>query len=90
MASWKSLTGRLTQIAEEVDRKGNSLIPTIKYEDLVSGAASDTIKKSGSAVVTGVVPRPQAEQWLEDVVEYVQRNPQVKGFPKCDKQVFEV
>lgn len=84
------MTERLAQVADEVDRKGNSLIPTVKYDDLVSGAAADTVKASGSAVVTGVIPREEAEQWLRDVVDYTQRNPQVKGFPKDDKQVFEI
>jgi hypothetical protein len=32
----------------------------------------------------------QAEQWLEDLKQYIAKNPSVKGFPADDKQVFEL
>lgn len=41
-------------------------------------------------MVTGVVPEHEAAQWLQQVEAYVKANPQVKGFPADDKQVFEV
>jgi hypothetical protein len=32
----------------------------------------------------------QAEQWLEELKQYIAKNPSVKGFPADDKQVFEL
>ncbi len=41
-------------------------------------------------MVQNVVPRHEAEAWLQQVQAYVAANPQVRGFPADDKQVFEV
>jgi hypothetical protein len=41
-------------------------------------------------VVQNVVPRHEAQAWLQQVQAYVAANPQVRGFPADDKQVFEV
>jgi hypothetical protein len=32
----------------------------------------------------------QALGWLDEVKSYIKANPSVKGFPKDDKQVFEI
>ncbi|WVW80099.1 hypothetical protein I302_102072 [Kwoniella bestiolae CBS 10118] len=91
--SWSRLTSRLREVAEEVDRKKQDCIPQITYDDLVSSPTSaviDSIKTSGSLIVKNVIPRETAERWLEDVKQYIQGNPEVKGFPKDDKQVFEL
>lgn len=72
--------------------KQQACIPTVSYDQLLSQDPStiSRIKECGTAVVTDVVPTSEAEQWLRDVEAYVTANPQVKGFPADDKQVFEV
>lgn len=32
----------------------------------------------------------QALEWLESIKSYIQKNPQVKGFPEDDKAVYEL
>ncbi|KAL7419631.1 hypothetical protein Q5752_005544 [Cryptotrichosporon argae] len=90
--SWARLTARLAQRADEVARKKQAVIPTVAYDALVAGdaAAVDVIKACGTAVVTGVVSEQQALDWLDEIRDYVRANPQVRGFPADDKQVYEV
>jgi hypothetical protein len=72
--------------------KQQACIPTVSYDQVLAhdAAAIKRIKACGTAVVTDVVPHAQAQKWLREVEEYVTANPQVKGFPAEDKQVFEV
>jgi hypothetical protein len=41
-------------------------------------------------IVRDAVSEEEALQWLEDTRAYLALNPQVKGFPADDKQVFEI
>ncbi|WVR03850.1 hypothetical protein IAU60_000847 [Kwoniella sp. DSM 27419] len=91
--SWSRLTERLSQAAEEIERKQQECIPQVTYDELVASPSASTIeavKRCGSLIVKGVVEESTAEQWLQDTQEYIKANPQVKGFPKDDKQVFEL
>jgi len=48
------------------------------------------VKKRGVILVRDVVDDEQALRWKQAVREYVAANPQVKGFPADNKQVFEL
>jgi hypothetical protein len=50
----------------------------------------DEIKRCGTVIIRNAVSEEQALQWLEDVKSYLAVNPEVKGFPADDKQVFEI
>ncbi|TXT15591.1 hypothetical protein VHUM_00094 [Vanrija humicola] len=91
-ASWGRLTERLAQAAEEIETAQQDAVPTVAYDDLINADAATVqrIKRAGALVLTDVVSRAEAEGWLADVEAYVKANPQVKGFPADDKQVFEV
>ncbi|BEI82153.1 hypothetical protein CcaverHIS002_0300210 [Cutaneotrichosporon cavernicola] len=92
VSSFRSLTSRLVVAAAEIERLGTNAVPTVSYESLLARdpATVAAIKRSGTAVVQGVVPRTEAEAWLQQVEAYVAANPQVRGFPADDKQVFEI
>ncbi|WWC60260.1 uncharacterized protein I303_102827 [Kwoniella dejecticola CBS 10117] len=92
--SWSRLTKRLGQAAEEIDRKKQDCIPQIAFDKLTSPSSSSSsikaIKATGAFVLKDVIDRRVAEGWLTEVEEYIKANPEVKGFPKDDKQVFEL
>ncbi|WWC97020.1 hypothetical protein V866_003897 [Kwoniella sp. B9012] len=91
--SWSRLTKRLSEVAEEADRKKQDCIPQVTYEEFTRSPSSNTIeaiKRSGSLIVKNVIERETAERWLKDIEKYIKDNPSVKGFPKDDKQVFEL
>lgn len=92
IASWSRLTSRLAEAASDIEKRQQAAVPVLSYDELVSGDASAIarFKECGTAVVTGVVPEETASRWLADVEAYVAANPEVKGFPADDKQVFEV
>lgn len=93
-ASWADLCGELRGVNENIVRQGANAIPSLDFEAIASSSVPtstiEAIKRAGTCIVRGVVPRDTAETWLEDVRRYIARNPQVKGFPEDDKQVFEV
>ncbi|OCF34714.1 hypothetical protein I316_03757 [Kwoniella heveanensis BCC8398] len=92
--SWVRLCDRLGQAGEEIERKKQDCIPQIAYEELTSPSPSTStlsaLKRAGSFVVRGVVDEETATGWLKGCEKYIGDNPQVRGFPKDDKQVFEL
>lgn len=91
-SAWRSLTSKLAERASEAELKQQGCIPVVSYNNLLSGDERliSRIKECGTAVVTNVIPEEEAQRWLREIEAYVAANPQVKGFPEDDKQVFEV
>jgi hypothetical protein len=58
-------------------------VPQVKYDDLIEGdntsAAAKAIRDCGSVVVKGAVDRETALVWKEDLRDYIEKNPGVKG-----------
>ncbi|MFM9844348.1 MAG: DUF1479 domain-containing protein [Dongiaceae bacterium] len=71
-------------IRREVDalagkrERGESIVPEIAYADIaagrVSGSAIAAVRRTGTAVIRGVFPRAQAEDWNEQLGEYISAN----------------
>lgn len=72
------------QIRSDVDRivdnaaHGRPNIPEVNYADLQAGSVPDTartaIKHAGAAIVRGVFPRSQAEDWNAELGAYIDSN----------------
>ncbi|OWT37385.1 hypothetical protein C362_04398 [Cryptococcus neoformans Bt1] len=93
IAGWKSLTGRLAEIAKEIEEKQQDIIPQTTYNEFINSQSDELnarIKNCGAVIIRQVVDQQTALKWLEDVKAYVAKNPSVKGFPENDKQVFEL
>ena len=64
-------------IVENAD-KGRPNIPEVDYSAVQSGSVSEqqrnAIKKAGAAIVRGVFPRSQAEDWNSELGEYIESN----------------
>ncbi len=54
------------------------------------GELLDRIKQSGTVIIRNTVSEDQALRWLQEIGDYIKLNPEVKGFPADDKQVFEL
>ncbi|CAE7174110.1 unnamed protein product [Rhizoctonia solani] len=92
MAGWIDLLGALREGVAELQAKGNEAIPEVSYAEVERGSKSwqDEVRKRGSVVVRDVVDDAEVLGWKQQVLEYVKENPQVKGFPADNKQVFEL
>ncbi|CAE6509573.1 unnamed protein product [Rhizoctonia solani] len=92
VAGWIDLLGALREGVAELQAKGNDAIPEVSYAEIERGGKSwqDEVRKRGSIVVKDVVDDAEALGWKQQVLEYVKENPQVKGFPADNKQVFEL
>jgi len=57
---------------------GRPNIPEIRYEDVQSGSVSDAdiraVRKTGTAIVRGVFPKTQAQDWNAELGEYIVGN----------------
>ncbi|CAE6509581.1 unnamed protein product [Rhizoctonia solani] len=92
VAGWIDLLGALREGVAELQAKGNDAIPEVSYAEIERGGKSwqDEVRKRGSIVVKDVVDDAEALGWKQQVLEYVKENPQVKGFPADNKQIFEL
>ncbi|KAF2012423.1 DUF1479-domain-containing protein [Aaosphaeria arxii CBS 175.79] len=89
--SWDNLVEVLKARTEEVATKRDSIIPQINFTDIRTGSVHpsniDAIRRTGVAVVRGVIPRDLTETLLAEVREYFAVNT-FKGFPSnADKKV---
>ncbi|KAJ6120435.1 hypothetical protein N7523_004715 [Penicillium sp. IBT 18751x] len=90
--SWDDLVETLKVRTEEVAAKRESIIPQLKFADIqaskVSPANIEAIRRTGVAVIRGVVPNDVAEGLLSDVRQYFDAYP-FKGFPsEAEKKVI--
>ncbi|CAE6475416.1 unnamed protein product [Rhizoctonia solani] len=92
VVGWTDLLGALREGVAELQAKGNEAIPEVSYAEIDKGGKSwqEEVRKRGSVVVRDVVDDGEALGWKQQVLEYVRENPQVKGFPADNKQVFEL
>ena len=80
-AAFDRLADLMKHEAETIDglkSAGKSVIPEIDFKDVAAGTVSDQtkdeIRHRGTAVIRGVFPRQQAEDWNEELGEYIDRN----------------
>ncbi|KAJ3464838.1 hypothetical protein MRS44_009624 [Fusarium solani] len=93
IAAWARLTSRLAELLAEIEERQQHTTPEATYDELVENPSPELInriRECGSVVIHGTVSKDQALKWLDDVRDYIKLNPQVKGFPKDDKQVYEI
>lgn len=91
-ASWSDLLRTLREEVSELQVRGNEVIPEVSFAELERGGVAwqDEVRKRGSVVIRDVVDDAEVLGWKNQVLEYVKENPQVKGFPADNKQVFEL
>ncbi|KAI3392166.1 hypothetical protein diail_6114 [Diaporthe ilicicola] len=91
-ASWNRLLQRLEIENSVIDELGSKVIPEVRFDHLDEDLSKtkDAIKKRGAAVVRGVIPEDEARQYKFDLEDYIRKNPQTKGFPQNDPQVWEL
>ncbi|KAF8058535.1 DUF1479-domain-containing protein [Lyophyllum atratum] len=92
--SWKEVLAELEGAVEEVATRGQDMIPRISYADIKNGLSESQIarvKKTGTIIVTGGVPKEEALAWKQSIRDYVAANKdRVRGFPADNIQVFEL
>ncbi|KAI2823512.1 hypothetical protein CBS115989_1494 [Aspergillus niger] len=90
--SWDELVEVLKVRTEEVATKRENIIPQLNFSDIRAGNVSPAdiaaIRRTGVAVVRGVVDKDVTEKLLSDVRQYLTSRP-FKGFPSTsDKKVI--
>ncbi|KAK4121975.1 DUF1479-domain-containing protein [Parathielavia appendiculata] len=92
IASWKRLLATLRHENDLIARIGPAIIPQVRFSHLHQDLAAlkYEIKKRGVAVVRGVIPEDEARAYKFEIEEYARQNPQTRGFPPNNPQVFEL
>ncbi|EKM81233.1 hypothetical protein AGABI1DRAFT_56665 [Agaricus bisporus var. burnettii JB137-S8] len=93
--SWRQVLSELEGTVSEIKEKGNSLITKLSYDEVKSGKVSqaqiDHLKRVGTVIVTGAVPKDEALAWKQQVRDYAAANSShIKGFPEGNIQVYEM
>ena len=78
---------REAEIIQEVVASGRSPLPEVEFASVKAGKVSDDklgeIRKRGFAIIRGVFPRAQAEEWNEQLGRYIEDN---KYYEKAAKK----
>lgn len=90
--SWIEVKQKLAERIEEISQKGPDIIPVVEFKDLENLAPQtrDEIREKGSVVIKNVIPKDEARSYKHELVDYVDKNPNTKGFPKDKKVVYEL
>ncbi|WVW84370.1 hypothetical protein I302_106404 [Kwoniella bestiolae CBS 10118] len=87
--SWDDLIEHLKERTDEVASKREKIIPVIRFSDIANGTVPESViadvRRTGVAVVRGVMDRSKTEKLLADCREYLEGNPH-SGFPTDAKK----
>lgn len=77
-ASWHRLLAALKEEIDEIQKRGSDLIPAINYSDIHDPVRVDAfahrLRRYGVAVIRGVVPANEAETWVRETHDYLDKN----------------
>ncbi|EIN03971.1 DUF1479-domain-containing protein [Punctularia strigosozonata HHB-11173 SS5] len=92
--SWRQVLAELEVATEEIEARGNELIPQVTRDEVVAGLKReqvDAIKRVGTVVVQSVVPEEEAVAWKKELLAYISENESlVKGFPPDNIVFYEI
>ncbi|KAF2964074.1 hypothetical protein GQX73_g9501 [Xylaria multiplex] len=92
--SFYRLLRALRKEADDIAARGPDVVPTIDYFDIHDGAKASAFRKAlrrrGVAVIKHVVPTTVAHAWKEETLDYIADNPQTRGYPPHDPQLFDL
>ncbi|KAH7368168.1 hypothetical protein B0T11DRAFT_215791, partial [Plectosphaerella cucumerina] len=81
-ASWRRLLTALAVEIDEIQARGAELIPSIAYSDISDPVRVDAfahrLKRYGVAIIRGVVPDAEAQEWVQETREYLDKNREFK------------
>ncbi|KAI9872884.1 MAG: hypothetical protein M1830_001089, partial [Pleopsidium flavum] len=89
---WNRLLKTLRSEIEVIKNLGTAAIPQLDFQDIenVPVQFREDFKKTGVAVIRGVVSQEEALEYKSDVQDYIRVNPHTRAFPPHDPQVFEL
>ena len=95
LASWHRLLEAITHsTVPDIQSLGQKAIPSVDFSAIKDGRlpeyARTELKTAGVIIVRGVVAEKRALDWKADVQGYIAANPQTKGYPKDNRQIYEV
>lgn len=86
-ASWKRLLVALNDMAEDIKRQGDSIIPSIDWS-VVKAANGEyppeiakVFKERGILIVRNVVDRDVCLKWKDSMANFVGKHPEIGGYP---------
>lgn len=92
--SWRQVLRDLKEEVEVIAQKQQDAIPQVSFREMEKGLSANQIaavKKAGSVIVRGGVPKAEALAWKQSIIDYTSANkPLVKGFPPDNIQFFEL
>ncbi|KAK5632705.1 hypothetical protein RRF57_008419 [Xylaria bambusicola] len=92
--SFYRLIRALRKEVDDIAARKPDVIPTIDYFDIHDSAKASVFRKAlrkrGVAVIKRVVPITVAQAWKEETLDYIADNPQTRGHPPHDPQLFDL
>lgn len=81
--TWNQLLPQLRHEIQEIKELGPAIVPELNFRDIGNKEGNEDftrrLKKTGVAVVRGVVEEEEVLRWKAEIREYIKKNPQTKG-----------
>lgn len=95
LGSWHRLLEAIRcRTIPHIQSLGQKAIPSVDFSAIKDGKlpeyARAELKAAGVIIVRGVVGEKQALDWKADVQGYIAANPQTKGYPNDNIQIYEL
>jgi hypothetical protein len=95
LASWQRLLEVIaSSTIPRIKNLGQKSIPSVEFSAIKDGRLREysraELKAAGVIIVRGIVTERQALGWKADVQAYIGDNPQTRGYPKDDIQIYEL
>jgi hypothetical protein len=94
LAGWNRLLERVS--LKKLQNLDTSMIPEVQFSEIATNNGSiptnivERLRECGTIIIRGLVDETQALKWKAQIRDYVNKNPQTKGFPANDIQVYEL
>lgn len=74
--AWLKVCHELESITDDIAQRGTSAIPELEFQDIfsLSSEQKQALKDVGCFVVRNVFSREQADEWFQNLKEYVAAN----------------
>ncbi|KAK0231117.1 hypothetical protein IW262DRAFT_1445354 [Armillaria fumosa] len=90
--AWADILVELKKVTQEISAGGSEFIPQAQFSELQSLPADKIaeIRRKGCLVIKDIVDDEQAIAWKKSLEDFISSNPDVDGFPRDDKQFYQL
>ncbi|CZR57752.1 uncharacterized protein PAC_07641 [Phialocephala subalpina] len=90
--AWIKTCNALSEVTSRLASQGNTSVPIFQADDALSDSkALDAMREAGCCIIRGVIPKPKATQYFEDLKTFIADNKEtVTGWPAKSVAIYHL